>query len=206
MNDLVRMRANESRLLTRSCEALLGVCQGLLADQVLNESELHFLALWLQDHPDIADVWPGSVIADRIREILADGIVTAEELQQMKEVLTSLLGGTWAQTGAATGLSTELPIQDDTPVILVDRRFCFTGKFAFGTRSTCESFVIARGGIINKDITKDLDFLVIGTFISPDWLNTSFGRKIEKAVGYQQEGCKIRIVSEKRWSKAIERA
>jgi NAD-dependent DNA ligase len=206
MNAFARTLATESRLLTRSCEALLGLCQGLLADHVLNESELHFLALWLRDHPDIADVWPGTVIVDRIRDILADGIVTEEELKQLKEVLTSLLGGTWEQTGAATGLSTELPIQDDTPVILVDRRFCFSGRFIFGTRSACESFVIARGGIINKTITKDLDFLVIGTFISPDWLNTSFGRKIEKAVGYQQEGCKVRIVSEKRWSESIERA
>ena len=206
MNDFARMRANESRLLTRSCEALLGVCQGLLADHVLNESEFHFLDLWLHDHPDIADVWPGVVIAARIRSILADGIVTEEELQQLQEVLRSILGGTWGETGAATGLPSELPIQDDTPVVLADRMFCFSGRFVFGTRSTCENFVIARGGFINKDITKDLDFLVVGTFISPDWLNTSFGRKIEKALGYQSDGFKVRIVSEKHWSETIERA
>ena len=206
MNDFAHKRANESRLLTRSCEALLGVCQGLLADHVLNESELHFLDLWLRDHPDIAHVWPGMVIADRIRNILADGIVTEDELQQLEDVLRSVLGGTWEQTGAATGLPIDLPLQDDTLVVLSHRRFCFSGKFAFGTRSACESIVITHGGIANKDITKDLDFLVIGTFISPDWLNTSFGRKIEKAVGYQQEGCKVRIVSEKHWSRSIERA
>ena len=206
MDDFARMRATEARLLTRSCEALLGVCQGLLADHVLNESELHFLTLWLQDHPDIADVWPGAVIAGRIRDILADRIVTEDELQQLKEVLKSILGGTWEDTGAATGLPTELPIQDNTPVVVIDRKFCFSGKFVFGTRSACENFVVARGGIVNAGITKDLDFLVIGTFISPDWLNTSFGRKIEKAIVYQQEGCKLRIVSEKHWSEAIERA
>lgn len=206
MNDFARMRANEPRLLTRSCEALLGVCQGLLADHVLNESELRFLDLWLHDHPDIADVWPGKVIADRIGNIFADGIVTGEELQQLKEVLRSILGGTWEETGAATGFPSELPIQDDTRVVVVDRKFCFSGKFVFGTRSACESFAIARGGNVNKDITKDLDFLVIGTFISPDWLNTSFGRKIEKAVAHQQDGCKVRIVSEKHWGEALERA
>lgn len=206
MNDFTHMRANGSRLLTRSCEALLGVCQGLLADHVLNEAEVIFLGLWLRDHPDIARVWPGSVIAERVQAILADGKVSDEELEQLKEVLTSLLGGTWEQTGAATGLSTDLPVQDDAQIMLADRCFCFSGKFVFGTRSACERAVVERGGMVHKEISRDLDFLVVGTLISPDWLNTSFGRKIEKAVGYQKDGCRIQIVPEKRWNDAIERA
>ena len=206
MTNQTHMRANDSRLLTRSSEALLGVCQGLLADHVLNEAEVGFLALWLREHPDIAGIWPGKIIAERVESILADGKVSEDELEQLKDVLTSLLGGAWEETGAVDGLSTNLPLEHDVQVVLPGRRFCFSGKFAFGSRAVCERVVVERGGLINRDITKDLDFLVVGTFASPDWLNTSFGRKIEKAVGYQREGCGIRIVPEKCWSQAIEHA
>lgn len=206
MIESTHTRANQSRLLSRSCEALLGVCQGLLADHVLNEAEVGFLALWLRDHPDIARVWPGNIISERVEDILSDGSFSEDGLEQLKEVLTSLLGGTWAQTGAASGLSIDLSIEHDAQFVLPGRRFCFSGKFVFGSRSVCERAVLERGGLIDKEITKDLDFLVVGPFVSSDWLNTTFGRKIEKAVGYQRAGCGIRIISEKCWSKAIERA
>lgn len=138
MSGSIHMRANNSRLLTRSSEALLGVCQGLLADHALNEAEVGFLALWLRDHPDIAEIWPGNMIAERVESILADGKISEDELEQLKDVLTSLLGGAWEDTGAVDGLSTNLPLERDVQVVLPDRRFCFSGKFAFGPRSVCE--------------------------------------------------------------------
>lgn len=42
-----RWAATEARLLKRSCEALLGICAGLMADGVLSDEEIRFLNLWL---------------------------------------------------------------------------------------------------------------------------------------------------------------
>ena len=49
---------------------------------------------------------------------------------------------------------------------------------------------------MESGITKATDFLVVGTFGSRDWAQTSFGRKIEKAVAYRDAGEPIGFVTE----------
>ena len=200
-----RLMSNEAHKLRKSCESLLGICTGLIADGKLNEQEIRFLDLWLKDNEDIATVWPGDVIARRVREILADDIVTDDELGHLQGTLKELIGGTLQDTGAISGLSTSLPINDDqaSPVIFKDASFCFTGNFLFGTRAACERAITQRGAIALDNVKKDLDYLVIGTMVSSDWANTSHGRKIEKAVEYQSKGCPILIISEAHWVKHL---
>ena len=81
--------------------------------------------------------------------------------------------------------------------------YVFTGKFAFGTRRDCEREVEKRGAVCEPNITKRTSFLVIGTFGSTDWVHTSFGRKIEKAVSYRDDGVPLRIVGEDHWADAL---
>jgi hypothetical protein len=55
-------------------------------------------------------------------------------------------------------------------------------------------------------VTKRTDYLVIGTFGSRDWVHTSFGRKIEKAVSLRGSGSGIAIAVEDHWVQCVERA
>ncbi len=48
-------------------------------------------------------------------------------------------------------------------VVFQDRSFCFTGKFAFGTRSECERAVVGRGGRCTRRPTFDTEYLVVGS-------------------------------------------
>ena len=73
---------------------------------------------------------------------------------------------------------------------------CVTGKFAFGPRSEIEKLIEERGGELSNSITKKVNYLVIGTFSSRDWIHSSYGRKIEKAVEYRDNGDDIAIISE----------
>lgn len=200
-----RLMSNEAHKLRKSCESLLGICTGLIADDKLNDKEIKFLDLWLKDNADIATVWPGDVIAQRISDVLADGIITDDELEHVKFTLKELIGGTMHDTGAIGGLSTRLPVNDDraTPIIFEDTSFCFTGNFLFGTRAACEREIEQRGARVIDGIRKDLGYLVVGTMVSSDWANTSHGRKIEKAVEYQNNGCPILIISEEHWVKHL---
>jgi len=200
-----RIMASEKHKLRKSCESLLGICTGIIADDTLNEKEIRFLDQWLRDNEDIASVWPGEVMARRIREVLADNIVTNEELEYLKQTLNELIGSTIQETGAIGGLSTTLPLNDDRaqPVVFQDNAFCFTGNFLYGTRSACERAVMQRGGMAFDGVRMNLEYLVIGTMISPDWANTSFGRKIEKAIEYQNKGRQILIISEEHWVKYL---
>ena len=66
--------ATESRLLKRSCESLIGICGGLIADGELNDREIIFLSTWLSENESMSQTWPGEVVFARVREVLADGI------------------------------------------------------------------------------------------------------------------------------------
>lgn len=200
-----RLMASEAHKLRKSCESLLGICTGIMADEKLNEQEVRFLDLWLKDNVDIANVWPGDVIARRVRDVLADNVVTEDELKHLQETLKELIGGTLQDTGAVNGLSTRLPINDEkaSPLIFKESSFCFTGNFIFGTRAACERAITERGALAVNNVIKDLGYLVIGTMVSSEWANTSHGRKIEKAVEYQNKGCPILIISEAHWVKYL---
>lgn len=200
-----RVMSGQSHKLRKSCESLIGICAGMLADGELNEAQVRFLNLWLKDNQDITSAWPGEVIAMRLEQVLQDGTVTTEELTHLKETLQELTGGTLQNTGAACGLSSSLPVNDDraNPIIFDKKSFCFTGNFMFGTRSACERAITERGAEPSPRIHLQLDYLVIGTMISAEWANSTFGRKIEQAVDYQQRGCPMLIISEAQWLKHI---
>jgi len=194
-----RRCATDARLLKRSCESLIGLCAGILADDILNDKEIEFLNVWLLDNKEIATTWPGEVIYARVCDVLADGVITEDERAYLKQTLIDLLGGTLQETGATSGLSIGLPIDDINKIEIIDNLFCFTGNFLFGTRNACEQAIIDRGGLIYQRVKKDLNYLVIGTMTTHEWKYTSYGTKIEKAIYYKKKGVSIFIVSEEQW-------
>jgi len=198
-----RHRADSERLVARSCEALLGLCSGLMADGKLNDDEIMFLATWLDDHETITSYWPGDILASRVKQSLADGVITEEERKHLQSTLSSLIGGTMQDTGATSGKSTDLPINPDANVIIRNKCFCFTGTFIYGTRKKCEAAVIDMGGVISKGVTQKMDYLVLGSLVTGSWAQTSFGRKIEKAIDYQRKGFELEIVGENHWIKHL---
>lgn len=129
--------------------------------------------------------------------------MTDEELTDLKGTLEDLIGGSLEQTGAVTGLATRLPIDSVESLQIAGKSFCFTGRFLHGSRASCERAVVARGGGTSDNITRELDYLVIGMLVTPDWAHSSHGRKIEKAVEYRNSGYPVRIVGEETWVKAL---
>jgi NAD-dependent DNA ligase len=190
-------------MLVRSCEGLLGICQGLLADNTLNEEEVRYLDHWLLEHRAVSEMWPGSVIARQVKDVTQRGWISAEDLTHLKNILTQLLGGTTKESGAVDGLPTTLPLDAEAEVFFKNKTFCFTGLFLFGSRSKCRDAVDRLGGEILDNITMQLNYLVIGTIHTPDWVTSRYGRKIEKAVEYRSKGCDLKIISEERWSEAL---
>lgn len=201
---LARIRSTESRLLRRSCESLLGICSGLLADSVLNEAEVRYLDHWLRDNDAISGVWPGTEIARRVRNVLSDSQVTEEELQHLKSTLAALVGGTIEDTGSARGgLSTKAIPFDKCEIEFKRRNFCLTGEFLHGTRSTCAATISGLGGAVLKAVRLDLHYLVVGTLVSEEWKHSSYGTKIQKAMEYRGKGVPIFIISEESWAQSI---
>lgn len=203
MSDQVTERLNHARVMKRSCESLIGICVGILADTQLNEAEARFLDLWLMENQAMTKLSPGDAIFRKVSEILADGVVTEIELENLKSVLEVAVGGGFEATGTAANLPTQLPIDIDASIEWIGRSFCFTGKFQARNRKDCEQEVIRRGGFPSDNAVKSLDYLVIGSLVSPDWKNSTHGRKIEAVLAHRKNGASTLIVSEKQWIQAL---
>jgi len=197
------VRFNRARRAERDLSEMLGLAKGLLADGTVTDDEAALLANWAAKHPDATEQWPVNVLKARLERVFEDGKVDDDERCDLAELLASIVGGT-AGIMVGEDAATELPLDDPTPdLIWTGSIFVFTGKFAFGPRADCERQVIKLGAVCERAITRRTRYLVIGTFGSRDWVHTSFGRKIEKAVQYRDDGHPLAIVAEDHWARSL---
>lgn len=80
-----------------------------------------------------------------------------------------------------------------------NKKVCFTGRFAYGTREMCQAIAKQKGATISTSVTLDLDILIIGKLGSPHWKYFNYGRKIEKAILYNNRGKQIVLLPEEEW-------
>ena len=191
-------RIHAARLIQRDIDQLLGICEFALQDGMIDQGEAENILAWLEAHRSCLDTWPASVLYDRLRSMLADGVLDEHEQGDLLGLILKI-----AQPRSQDGLVVPNALPLDTPppkIEFMDRRFCFTGIFDFGTRADCQAAVTDLGGSCLTGITKKLHYLVIGNIGSETWRHSSFGAKISKAVEYRDSGVPLAIVSESHWA------
>lgn len=194
-----------NRQLTKSAQVLTGILTGIVADGALHDLEVQMLSTWLTEHAEVTTVWPGSAVARHLQEILADGVITPEERTHFLDTLQRLVGADFSETGSVGTDVAALPFDDATPVDLRDCGVCLTGEFMYGTRAACERVTEKVGGIPLANVSRKVSYLIVGTHVSPAWVNTSYGRKIMKAMELREAGHGIAIIHERRWVEALPR-
>ena len=183
---------------------LTGILYGLTADNHLTSEEILHLKAFIDSFEEFKNLWPVNNIYNAIQESLEDGFLSGAELESILLILNNFLGGNIQDDGASTGKTIKLPTDVVSNIQFKDKSFCFTGAISLYTRKECEQLVYLRGGYVHKGVTKELDFLVIGGISSRDWIQASFGRKIEKAMKYREEfGSSIKIIKEEDWAKHL---
>jgi NAD-dependent DNA ligase len=191
---LYRARVND-----RLVAELLGVVRGAICDGIVTATEARALAQWVDSHPEVVQGFPGDLIAERLARIFADGHVNDDEREDLLTLLRDLVGEPAQHTGHLNH-ATRLPLDDPPPsLVFAGHEYCLTGKFAYGTRKGCEQAVIERGGTVHSDVRARTNVLVIGTFGSDAWVQSSWGRKILAAMDARNAGRAIRIVAEEHW-------
>lgn len=197
-----RLRA--SAIADRQVDELIGLVKGVLADGAVCPNEVRFLLQWMEANREAANMWPAKALYPRLAAAMADGHLDDDEEREVMSLLLATVGGIAAPSADAPNFTTTLPLCSPVPAVEFNGRvFCFTGRFHSGTRDWCEAQVVARGGRAVSSITRKLNYLVIGELGSRDWMHSTHGRKIEKAVSYRDDGVALRILSEQHWYEHI---
>ena len=178
-------------------QQLLGFLTGIASDGVLNDDEITALQDWLDSNESIKSVWPASVVVTRLAVILEDGIITDEEREDLMATVDHITG----TEGQKIEFDYESPTaawEDQVDELTIDgSTFCLTGEFVSGDRLAVSTLLHCQGGKTQSNVNKSVDYLVIGTLASQDWLYSSHGRKIEKAFLIRREGSPIKIITER---------
>jgi NAD-dependent DNA ligase len=193
---------NIQRRIDAGIDELLGLIRGIVADGEVTEQEAHVLAAWTIRHPDVGNDWPASILVRRLNRIYEDGKVDANERAELRDLLEEIIG---ENENPIENPVTKLPLCRPAPEVIFDQNiFVFTGKFVYGPRRVCEAEVLKRGGVCSDRVTLQTSYVVIGSVGSRDWIHSSWGRKIEKAVDYKSKGlCPIAVISERRWTEFL---
>ncbi|MDE0612284.1 MAG: BRCT domain-containing protein [Gammaproteobacteria bacterium] len=178
--------------------ALLGLCRGLIADGKVDQDEADTLHVWLMAHEGTIDNPVMAAFQEELKPFIEGRVEGLDSSVQLLQLLNGLVGG---ETEVGECLrATTLWLDDPPPeVVFEDRKFCLTGKFCYGTRARCEDEVRTRQGTCQPSPTKSTDYLVIGSYAEGAWIQSAYGRKIEKAVAMRAGGFPIRIISEEHW-------
>jgi NAD-dependent DNA ligase len=184
--------------LKKSLNELLGLARGLMADQLLSDSEILYMHDWLEDRYSVTSSFPGNVIHARIKEVLEDGIITEEERRYLVETLNTLIEGRLEDLTDEVDL-TELWFDEPGIIDFHSTRFCLTGNFVYGPREVCQTAIESRGGQVLPAITNEPEILVVGGLGVDEWRTGRLGSKIEAALQMKKQGLPVKIIAEEAW-------
>ncbi len=205
---------------SKNIRVLHGLMQGISIDGVISEAEAGFLQRWVECYAPAANVFPYSDLLELLTRILADGYIDPKEHRELMafcrnfseresadQNLDPTIGnrGVWMQNEAPVLESIDNVCQLDAAIIIPGRSFCFTGKMKHGTRTELSERVKLCRGVVAKNVTLDLDYLVIGADSNPCWMYSTYGRKIEKAIFCNKEkNSQIIIIHENNFMTELE--
>jgi NAD-dependent DNA ligase len=185
------------------CESLLNIIGAVMADGVLHDSEIQYLNDWLERSSLAVAYWPGNLIAKKVSEILEDGVVTEEERNELTVTLNEIFNGNLKK---ATDKFVDSPLELDQidSLEFEGNVFLCTGDFAhLGGKAQSELLIQKRGGLVVGNISKKVNFVVVGGLGSPTWKHGNFGTKVEKAIEYRAAGEPVKIIHEETWARFL---
>jgi DNA polymerase III epsilon subunit-like protein len=180
------------------CTELKGLVKGLQADLILVDEEIHYLNHWIENHPELKTVWPVSEVIIVLKNILRDGQISSTERESLFTYLNAIHSASF-KTVAQAVQSEALKFDELKDFSFEGKTFCLTGEFLIGEKAFCVSAIESKGGLILNNVSKKLNYLIVGGLGSADWKHGNFGTKVEKALGYRSAGATLKIIHEQNW-------
>ena len=140
-------RFNTKKIADKQIDTLIGLSMGIVADGNVNQSEAEILRKWLVSCSASSASPMIQNLLIRVDEMLSDSVLDNEEASELLSLLNKLSGSDFDL--GELQKATTLPLCDPEPKIIAkNKRFCFTGTFAFGNRKACEAAVTSSTTVI----------------------------------------------------------
>jgi hypothetical protein len=192
---------------TSDIQRLHGVLGGIIADSVITETELIGLREWLTQQEHLKTRWPYDEIDSVITAVMADGKIDQEEQKMLAALFSDFISIYDDKTISSPPIKIDNSIKGlcaVCPEICFEgSTFCFTGASSKYKRHEFEKLVADLGGRSAKNISKSVDYLIIGADGNPCWAYTCYGRKVEAAVNLRKEGHSLVLVHENDFHDAV---
>lgn len=195
---------------TADIQKLYGILHGVLSDNKLTFEEIKGLQEWIDQNEHLQSCYPYDTISKMTKSILENGGLTADESGKMafffKKILSDsgatevMDASSVAEAALSSGHSKKsnvasLPWSTD-PVEFSGKTFVLTGESELGSRAEIEEQITSRGGMVSGNVSKKVDYLVVGGAGNPKWAFSKYGKKIEAALSLIAEGKKISIIKD----------
>lgn len=189
--------------MTSSIQFLNGLIHGIMADSQLTDSEINILRLWLKSNDFLSGTYPFDELYSIIHDILQDGRIEDSERNSLLAFMSNLIEfkDSYNLCEADFTLLREKysigGICARNPHIeFQGKNFCFTGESCKATRAEMKQQIERLGGTFKSSVSKNTDYLVVGSGGNPCWAYSCYGRKIEEAIELRKSGSKVLIVNE----------
>lgn len=190
-------------VITSDIQVLHGLLHGILSDNRITDDELRSLKKWLEDNEHLETIYPYDEVYSLVYDVMKDGKVDPDEENILKVFFAEFIDTTASYNinlGEIEELKKTMNISGICalgPNIEIEgNMFCFTGESSKMKRADIEIAILDRGGIFNKNVTKETDYLIVGDSGNPCWAFSCYGRKIEKAISLRKQGKRIVIAHE----------
>ncbi len=165
--------------------------ENIMDDGVVTVNELKDLSYWMDSHIELQGNYPFDVIFKSLDAIFADGLVTKDEICEIKSTFSDFVDPVQGNKCCEDNISIE------------GKHICITGDFDFGSRDRIIAFIEQYGGIADKGVKRATEYLIVGAKGSESWKTNKFGGKIQKAMELREKGFDIKIMQEEDFIKAI---
>lgn len=190
-------------LVTSDLQRLKGILYGIISDKVINGSEIIALNKWIQDNKHLDTTYPYSEITSILYSILEDGLITNHEKQILERYIFEFIDEEEISNYSVDeieNIKKSITISGicayQPKLVFKNRNFTITGNSQRFSKKQLKKIIEDAGGLVNKKILEDTDYLLVCDEINPYWVYSCYGRKIDEAMTLRQEGHKIIIVHE----------
>lgn len=183
---------NATTSLTRE---LHGIVSGIALDNHINDKEIAYLDGWLERNDTLKNYWPYDELYSMVTKILRDKIITELERNELLHFCHSLSANT-VDNSSMFDTVQQGYFHIDPEIIIPERNFCITGISAKYKRKEIADKIELYGGIVQKNVTQDLHYLVVCDQKNSCWAFTCYGNKVEKAIRYRKQNLPVLIIHE----------